>query len=623
MSNYDESNIQIFKDLEGVRKRPAMYIGELGAEGIFHLVRECVENSVDEFISHNNSYVVLKAIENEDKSQSFIIGDKGRGIPVGKHKSGINTLTAIFTILHAGGKFDDKSYKFSRGVHGVGVSVTNALSSELKVWTFREGNWYYQIFKKGIPENNEPSKLNKTPSEAMELNIKKGTIVKFTPDYDVLSHGKKVKVIYPVIEDWLSDIADLNSGIKIKFITQKKELEFYNEGGPAQFVEKMIGNKYEPIGKCFVIENENLTAAVQWTESDCDDKFISYVNCASTSDGGTHFNGFFEGLTKAFKEVNKKSSTLSTQDLKLGIVGFINYKMSGSEFDSQKKDKLITVAAKKDVSEQTYNATVKWLVKHKQVALLIINRALALKNARLQFKELSKSASKIKGKKGKIMLPGKLTQSTTRIPEERELYLVEGDSAAGTSRKARYSQFQEVLSLKGKVLNVARATTAKAMANEEIQDIITAIGINISGNEKSEYRIGKVIFLCDSDADGHHIEILLATLLQKIAPELFKKNMVYTIDSPLYIATHNTGQYYGDTFEEVRKQLPKSAPDHCIIRVKGWGESSWETLKELAFNVKTRKIVSLTPLEGSKEKIKFNAIVNEDSDMRKELLGVN
>jgi len=325
---YDESSIEIHQGLEGCRRRPNMYIGELGAQGIQHLLRELVENSIDEFFEKQNSYIVVKVINNEDKTQTFIVGDKGRGIPVGKHKTGLNTLTAIMTILHAGGKFDDTAYKSSRGVNGVGISIVNALSRKCEVWTNRNNDWYYQSFEKGIATIDDPEYMESKPSIARNLSLNKGTLIKFTPDYKILSKDKKDIVKLESLEKWLYTVAFLNSGVKIKLIYNDKEIDYYNSEGPQAFVKEILPKDTEEIGKCFVIDNENLTVALQWTDYDEEDKLISYVSGAETESGGTHLVGLMEGLTRSFKNYSNKASALTSQDIKLGIVGFINYRLS-------------------------------------------------------------------------------------------------------------------------------------------------------------------------------------------------------------------------------------------------------------------------------------------------------
>jgi len=246
-----------------------------------------------------------------------------------------------------------------------------------------------------------------------------------------------------------------------------------------------------------------------------------------------------------------------------------------------------------------------------------------LKNARLQAKQLQSAASKIKNKRGKVLLPGKLTTSTTKDPTLRELFIVEGDSAAGSARRARYPEFQEVLAIRGKIINAAKSSLSKTLNSEEVQAILTATGLDLKELKNRTYRIGKILALCDSDEDGKNIEVLLATLFQTIAPDLYEKGMIYVVDAPLYFATCKDKQYSGNTFEEIREKMPKSAPDHLILRMKGWGECSAEILRDLAFNVKTRNILKITPLKNRKERSRFEAVVGEDTNMRKELLGVS
>jgi len=620
---YDSKAIKVFEGIEGCRARPSMYIGKLGAESVMHILREAVENSVDEVFAKENNYVCVKICKTGTQ-QTFIIVDKGRGIPVGIHeKTNISTLTTVLTQLHAGGKFDDNSYEFSRGVHGVGISVTNALSVVFNIWTCRGKKWYYQGFNEGVPLK-DVSQV-KFPKEFKGIaDTKKGTIIEFIPDYTI--HGKNAIIKDTKLLEWAYDIAYLNKNLEFRVITDDVDEIFINKGGPLEYLKEILNEEdVEVIGEPFIFESNNLTLALQWTDYQEEDRFTSYINSAYTEDGGTHITGLNDAITKAFRSLNvkgRKTASWTAQDIRHGIIGYINFKMSNAEFDSQTKNKLISPKARKLVSDQLVIPFTKFLNKHKALGRTLIQRANNIRKAKEQAKKAAKAASEVKKllKKG-ILLPGKLTLADKKTPpEDRYLYLCEGDSAGAGAKKARNSITDEILCLRGKIINTAKATKAKILGNTEVQDIIAALGYDPSKEfYVEELRVGKIVILADADPDGVHIELLLTTLFDTLFPKLIESGKLYIAKAPLFVASGKNKKWYGNTRKEVSQKTGKNKV--IITRLKGLAEMDWRDLKATAFYPKTRKHILIKPSYGE-DKAYFDSIVGEDRETRKKLLGI-
>jgi len=626
---YNADSIKVLEGLEGVRKRPSLYMGPLGDPALFQMGIETWENSVDEYSSGNNDYVGIQLWG--EKEQAFTIVDHGRGMPFGKHKSGKgDALTLTLTVLHAGGKFDNESYGIKkRGLHGVGVSCVNALSNFFVVYVLKKNVWHCQEFKKGIPQTKVPFKTKlsvvKEISGDLKLPTKSGTVIYFEPDFSVI--GSKAKIKEDQLVDKLYDVAYLNSGLKCHIVTDNENLTYHNKEGAKGYLKEIIEQEdVVLLGKSpFIYESDLVTCAIQWSDYDGDDGVYSFVNGGFSEDGGTHLIGLNDAITKAIKaNTNKRGWTAA--DLRYSVIGFMSVWLEDPEYDGQTKTKLVTASAKKYVSDILVEPLTKYF-SNKSLCNQVVDRAINLKNANEEAKKLTKAASKIKKvSKNRNLIPGKLTQAdpNARI-KDIELYLVEGDSAGGTCKKARNRKFQEVLALKGKVLNVAKTKSiSKIFGNEGIKNILTAIGIDVSKTGKERYknlRVGKVMLLMDADFDGYHIQILVLTVLMKFAPKLIQNGRVFAVNPPKYVAKYKGKRYFGHTHTDIKSKLPSKAPNDSISYLKGLGEMSWEALKETALDKKTRSVTKIKIVKG-KELSYFNKMVGDNVQTRREILKI-
>ena len=530
MENYGASNIKVLKGLEAVRKRPGMYIGDTGHRGLHHLIYEVVDNSIDEAMAGHCDTINVTLT----KAGTAIISDNGRGIPTDIHPGeGISAATVVLTVLHAGGKFDKDTYKVSGGLHGVGVSVVNALSSDLKMTIYREGQIFEQDFKCGIPQE---------PLVAIGTTRKKGTTIEFSPDPSIFT--EIVTFEYDYLAKRFKELAYLNPSITIKFKDERNGADntYHFEGGITQFVTDMnkkvvVAVPYEFNEK---IEDIEMDIAIMYNDT-YEEKMYTFVNNINTPNGGTHEAGFRAGLTRVIANYNKQNGNskekdipLSGEDVSEGLICVVSVRVPEPQFEGQTKGKLGNTYVRPLVQKVTYERLTKYFEENPIQAKTIIQKALMAARGR----EAAKKARELTRRKDAMTvgtLPGKLADCQSKDPSISELYLVEGDSAGGSAKQGRDRVFQAILPLKGKILNVEKSRLDKILKSEEITNMITALGCGI-GEEFNEakLRYHKVIIMTDADVDGSHIQTLLLTFFFRYLPKIVENGYLYLAQPPLY-----------------------------------------------------------------------------------------
>ena len=641
---YDESNIQMLKGPEKIRKKPGMYLGERGDPMVYRGVKEIVDNVYDEFSAGRNK--VLECFF-DPANNTYIVADQAQGIPVGMNKEEKrSTLELIFTELHAGGKFDDKAYKTSSGTHGVGAAATNAVCDTFEVWTQRDKQWWSQSYKKGVPQT-KVVKCKAPKIKEFELQdkmAKYGSIIRFSFDQTIVSENateKKAKKLLPAKLNlkaaliWLSNLALLNPGFNIRVTAVGKKTKTYTflnkEGLPAIVKKIAEDNELSLVAKPFVFQTENIDCVLQWSNYSETDLFSSFVNCSPTREHGKHVDGFTRALGKVLNEHKGARDKFKTIDALNGLVGSFNFKMNGAEYHSQTKDKL-TSLVDKEVEEVLIPALQEYFTKNKTLAKTVIKRASDIGKGREQLKAVMKSVSGVRGNTT-ASVSAFLTTASRCKPENREIYIVEGDSAAGTAKQARLSDYQEVFKLTGKLANAIRTDLAKLVSTKAVGLLLVALGIdtrNIDFEQDiskihfstKKLRVGKIMLLADADVDGKHINTLLLTLIWRLVPDAIREGRVYVVDAPLYSAFHGNTRYFGDSFDAVAKQLPPKVNPNIISRAKGWGEISADMLRHVAFAPKTRTLIQIQPPKDGDGESYFKSIMGENTQTRKELLGI-
>lgn len=613
---YRAENIKVLEGLEGVRHRPAMYIGSTGKQGLHHLVYEIVTNSVDEAMAGHCDTIEVTL----NKDGSVAVWDNGRGIPVDMHPVYKRpAIEVIITKLHAGGKFDKKNYAVSGGLHGVGSSVVAALSKNMKVVVRKGGKIYQQEYVIGKPKYDL-----KILGECEKKNT--GTEVTFLPDETIFS---TIKFDFSHLETMLREIAFLNKGVKLTLVEEssgKKEI-FHYEGGVVDFV-KWANKSKDPIHAkpvYFIKEQDKVAieCAIQYNAG-YQENVLSFVNTVNTPEGGTHVAGFKTALTRAINEyANKnkinKGENLTGDDVREGLTAIVSVKIPEPQFEGQTKSKLGNSEVKGIVDSAASAAISEFFEENPTVAKRVVEKAMEAQQARNAAKKAKdlvrrKNAFSVGG------LPGKLADCSSNKTEESELYIVEGDSAGGSAKMARNKEFQAILPLKGKPLNVEKANTVKVFSNEEIMNIITAVGAGVSEQfDATKLRYSKIIIMSDADVDGAHIRTLLLTFFFRFMPKLIQEGNIYIAVSPLYKVRKRIDHYvYSD--EELKKIVAKLGGTVNVQRFKGLGEMNPEQLWDTTMNPKTRLLNRVTIEDAVKANEVFSKLMGDDVEPRKQFI---
>ncbi|HEX6333998.1 MAG TPA: DNA topoisomerase (ATP-hydrolyzing) subunit B [Flavisolibacter sp.] len=637
MPNYGADSIQVLEGLEAVRKRPAMYIGDVGVKGLHHLVYEVVDNSIDEALAGYCKNIVVTI--HEDNSIS--VEDDGRGIPTAMHtKEKRSALEVVMTVLHAGGKFDKDSYKVSGGLHGVGVSCVNALSTRLHVTVQRDGKIYEQEYRIGIPQY---------PVREIGASDRTGTTVHFWPDDTIFITSEYNK---DILEGRLRELAYLNRGISITLNDMREKDEesglnytktFYSEGGIVEFVEMLDANagRQALLPKVLFVEgrDEKTNVAVEVAtmyNNSFNEHIYSYVNNINTIEGGTHVAGFRRALTRVFKSYGDKNGlfekakvTIEGDDFREGLSAIISVKVPEPQFEGQTKTKLGNNEVMGVVDTTVSRALEAYLEENPKEARNIINKVILAAQARAaarKAREMVQRKSVLSGGG----LPGKLADCSERDPEKCELFLVEGDSAGGTAKQGRDRSFQAILPLRGKILNVEKAMEHKIYENEEIRNMYTALGVTVGTPEDPKalnlvkLRYHKLIIMTDADVDGSHIATLILTFIYRYMKEMVEQGYVYIAQPPLYLVKKGKEQVYAYN-EEQRKMLVErmggTNPEGVNIqRYKGLGEMNAEQLWETTMNPNTRTLKQVTIESAAEADRVFSMLMGDEVAPRREFI---
>ena len=623
MVKYDESSIKILEGLEAVRKRPGMYIGSTDKRGLHHLVWEIVDNGIDEAINGYGNH--LTVIIHKDGSVS--VSDEGRGVPVGKHASGKSTPEVIYTVLHAGGKFQEGGYKVSGGLHGVGASVVNALSKWMKVSICRDGGKYEISFKNGGHLDSDLKKVG--------ITNKTGTTVRFMPDDSIFS---TTTFSFTTICERMQESAFLIKGLMIDVIDEEdeKEAHYHYERGLEEFVSYLNEGKkvlHNVVGFDAVKNKIEVECALQYTDS-YSENVVSFVNNVKTSDGGSHEVGLKSALTKVFNDYAKNNGYLKNKDknfegtdVREGLTVVLSLKIPEDllQFEGQTKGKLGTPLAKTVVEQVVYEKMQYFLEENKAVATDIINKALKGKAAREAARKAREEARKGKSKNSKEKnLSDKLAPATKKNPKKNELFIVEGDSAGGSAKTGRERSYQAILPLRGKVLNTERCTMEEAYKNAEINTLIYTIGAGVGSSFHIEdCNYDKIIIMTDADDDGCHIQVLLVTFFYRYMRPLIEAGKVYIANPPLYkISFGKKEEVYAYSDEEL-KELTKNRKTEDLQRYKGLGEMDANQLWETTMDPLKRSLIKVKITDVALAEKRVSILMGDKVEPRKEWIEEN
>ena len=633
---YSADSIQVLEGLEAVRKRPAMYIGDTGPKGLHHLVNEVVDNSIDEALAGFCDTVEVTI----NADESLTVRDNGRGIPVGYHeKEGKNALEVVMTVLHAGGKFDKGTYKVSGGLHGVGVSCVNALSVHLTAEVHREGKVWRQEFSKGKPV---------TELTEQGAASDRGTIITFMPDAEIFTQTTRFS--FDILATRLRELAFLNKGIHISLTDLRKEEAgadggpkrsvFYSEEGLKEFVKYLDENRTSIIDRPIYIDTERngvpVEIAMQYNDSYSTNEH-SYVNNINTIEGGTHLAGFRMGLTRTLKAYAESSGALAkmkieinSEDFREGLTAIISVKVAEPQFEGQTKTKLGNSEVTSAVSQAVSEALANYLEENPKDAKAIVDKVIVAAEARLaarKARELVQRKTVLSG----AGLPGKLADCAEKDPTRTELFLVEGDSAGGTAKQGRDGKFQAILPLRGKILNVEKASVHKIFDSAEIRNIIMALGVKIGTAEDSKaldlsgIRYSKVIIMADADVDGSHIATLIMTFFYRYLNDVIQNGHLFIATPPLYLVKLGKKQRYCWTEKERMDAVAEFGAGGkentvAVQRYKGLGEMNAEQLWDTTINPATRILRQVTVSSAAEADRIFSMLMGEDVPPRREFI---
>ena len=627
-NEYSAGQIQVLKGLEAVRKRPGMYIGSTSARGLHHLVYEVVDNSVDEAMAGHCSHIEV-TIHQDD---SITVVDDGRGIPVDMHPTENKpALEVALTMLHAGGKFDKDSYKVSGGLHGVGVSVVNALSEWLHVEVRRQGKVYRQSYVRG-DKTTELEVAGKTKET--------GTTISFKPDPEIFT---ELRYSFDTLSNRLRELAFLNAGLRITITDERDDANrtevYHYEGGIAEFVEHLRGTRKPMHPKVVYIEAEREEADIQLAfqyDDGYNENTFTFVNNINTHEGGTHLTGFKAALTRTLNDYARKANvfkkdldSLSGEDIREGLTCVLSVKVKEPQFEGQTKTKLGNSEVRGAVESVVNDKLATFLEENPSVAKSIIEKSLQAARARLaarKARELVRRKNALEG----MVLPGKLADCSITDPAMCEIYLVEGDSAGGSAKQGRDRNYQAILPLRGKILNVERARLDKILSNEEIRTIIAALGTGIGEDEFStkNARYGKVIIMTDADVDGAHIRTLLLTFFYRHMRQLIEEGMVYIAQPPLYRVARGKEEHYAYNEEErdalmARMNGGDGKRNVNIQRYKGLGEMNPEQLWKTTMDPETRTIMQVTVDDAVDADSVFTTLMGDEVEPRRQFIEKN
>lgn len=633
---YSADNIQVLEGLEAVRKRPAMFIGDISKRGLHHLVYEVIDNSIDEALAGYCDQIDVII----HKDNSILVTDNGRGIPTGLHeKENRSALEVVMTVLHAGGKFDKGSYKVSGGLHGVGVSCVNALSKHLAVTVKREGKIFYQEYKIGKPVEDV-----KVIGDSTET----GTSTLFIPDDSIFT---ELVYDYDVLSSRLRELAFLNKGITLTILDEREKDEegsqvnqsFYSENGLKDFIDYLDATREKLIPDAITIEGEKngvpVEVSMQYNTS-FSENLHSYVNNINTHEGGTHLSGFRRGLTRTLKSYAEKSGMLSKlkfdisgDDFREGLTAIISVKVQEPQFEGQTKTKLGNSEVMGAVDQMISESLNHYLEEHPKEARIIVNKVILAATAR----HAARKARELVQRKNVLMgsgLPGKLSDCSERDPAKCEIYLVEGDSAGGTAKQGRDRKFQAILPLRGKILNVEKAMPHKIFESEEIKNMFTAMGITIGTEEDSKalnlekLRYHKIIIMTDADVDGSHIATLILTFFFRHMHDLIEKGYVYIATPPFYLIKKGKDHTYCWTEEEREATVARLSSNGKdtgihIQRYKGLGEMNAEQLWSTTMDPQFRTLRQVTIENGTEADRVFSMLMGDEVPPRRAFIEKN